>query len=116
MRPRFQADADLNHKIVLGLRRREPVIDFQDARQACLDGKSDSEVLLLAAAADRILVSHDRKTMPSQFKRFLKNHPSPGLIILAQDLEAGTAIGQLLLAWAASEAEEWANRIGFIPF
>ncbi len=94
MRPRFQADADLNRKIVLGLRRREPVIDFQDARQARLDGKSDSEVLLLAAAADRILVSNDR----------------------AQDLEADTAIDQLLLAWAASEAEEWANRTGFIPF
>jgi hypothetical protein len=30
MRPRFQADADFNQKIVLGLRRREPAIDFED--------------------------------------------------------------------------------------
>ena len=27
MRPRFQADADFNHKIVVGLRRREPAFD-----------------------------------------------------------------------------------------
>ena len=37
MRPRFQADADFNQKIVLGLRRREPVIDFEDeiGRASC---------------------------------------------------------------------------------
>ena len=28
MRPRFQADADFNQKIVLGLRRRERAVDF----------------------------------------------------------------------------------------
>jgi len=32
MRPRFQADADFNNKIVLGLRRREPAVEFEDAR------------------------------------------------------------------------------------
>jgi hypothetical protein len=31
MRPRFQADADFNHKVIRGLRRRETAIDFQDA-------------------------------------------------------------------------------------
>ena len=28
MRPRFRADADFNQKIVVGLRRREPSVDF----------------------------------------------------------------------------------------
>jgi hypothetical protein len=32
MRTRFLADADFNQKIVLGLRRREPAVDFEDAR------------------------------------------------------------------------------------
>jgi len=31
MRLRFQADADFNRRIVIGLRRREPAVDFQDA-------------------------------------------------------------------------------------
>jgi hypothetical protein len=31
MKPRFQADEDFNQKIVLGLRRREPGVDFEDA-------------------------------------------------------------------------------------
>ncbi|MEP7352090.1 MAG: hypothetical protein ABI824_02555 [Acidobacteriota bacterium] len=33
MRPRFQADADLNHKIVVGLRRRERSIDILSASE-----------------------------------------------------------------------------------
>lgn len=45
MRPRFQADADLNQKIVAGLRRREPTIDFRTAREGGLIGRPDPEVL-----------------------------------------------------------------------
>jgi hypothetical protein len=34
MKPRFQADADLNEIIVSALLRREPTIDFQTATAA----------------------------------------------------------------------------------
>ena len=33
MRPRFQADADFNNKIVTGLYRREPSVDFLNAQE-----------------------------------------------------------------------------------
>lgn len=33
MRPRFQADADFNQRIVVGLRRRDPAIDFRTASE-----------------------------------------------------------------------------------
>ena len=115
MRPRFLADADFNHKIVAGLRRREPAMDFQTAEQGGIIGRPDPDVLLIAARAGRILVSHDRKTMPSHFARFLERHSSPGLILVSQDLEVGEAIEDLLLIWAASEAEEWVATIGFLP-
>ncbi len=89
---RFLADADLNFKIVLGLRRKEPAIDFCDAKAACLVGLPDPQVLGLAAELKRVLVSHDRKTMPAHFMFFIENQSSPGLIILPQDLEIGRAI------------------------
>jgi Domain of unknown function (DUF5615) len=68
LRPRFQADADFNQKIVLGLRRREPVVDFEDARAGGVIGASDPDVLQKAADAGRILISHDRKTMPAHLR------------------------------------------------
>jgi hypothetical protein len=38
MQPRFQADEDLNAKIIAGLLRREPSIDFQTAEDANILG------------------------------------------------------------------------------
>lgn len=115
MRPRFQADADLNHKIVLGFRRREPAAEFLDAKQGGVTGISDSEILARTAMAGTILVSHDRKTMPRHFARFIKQRSNPGLIIVGQDTDIGSVIEDLLLIWAASEAGEWQNTIGFLP-
>ena len=115
MRPWFQADADFNQKIVLGLRRREPVVDFQDAPAGGVIGVLDPDVLHKAADLGRILISHDRKTMPAHFARFLDGRSSPGLIIVPQDLDIGLAIEDLLVIWAASDAEEWEDKVGFLP-
>ena len=115
MKPRFQADADLNQKIIAGLRRREPTIDFQTARQGDVIGRPDPEVLLIAARTGRILVSHDRQSMTGHFARFVETQPSPGLIVVSQDLDIGAAIEDLLLIWAASDSEEWQDKLGFVP-
>jgi hypothetical protein len=115
MRPRFQADADYNQKIVAGLRRREPAVDFQSAREGSVIGRPDPEVLIQAASQGRVLVSHDRQTMPRHFWRFIEKQRSPGLVIISQDLDIGRAIEELLLVWAASEPEEWENAVVFLP-
>jgi hypothetical protein len=112
---RFQADADLNEGIVTGLLRREPGIDFQTAVAAGLRGFSDQQVLELAAAQGRVVVSHDRKTMPPHFAEFIQRKSSPGLIILSQKTDLLAAIEDLLLIWVASEAEEWTDRLCTIP-
>ncbi len=115
MKPRFQADADFNQKIVVGLHRREPALDFQTARRGDVIGRPDQEVLAIAARAGRILVSHDRRSMPAHFARFIESQMSPGLIVLPQDLDLAAAIEDLLLIWAASDSDEWHNTIMYIP-
>ena len=76
MTVRFQADADLNAEIIAGVLRREPNIDFQTADAASLRRIPDPEVLALAAQEDRILVTHDRRTMPRHFAEFILHHIS----------------------------------------
>jgi len=115
MKPRFQADADFNLKIVVGLRRLEPSIDFLSAHEGGVIGVSDPEVLLIAANSGRILISHDRKTMPSHFVQFCETQSSPGLVIVAQDLDIGAAIDDLLMIWLATDAREWVDKLGFLP-
>ena len=53
--------------------------------------------------------------MPRHFTEFLKAGSSPGLIIVSEDVDVGAAIEDLLLIWTASEAEEWRDKIGFVP-
>ena len=70
MRIRFQADADLNQIILSAVLRREPAIDFQTAIAAEIRGVDDPGVLARAAKGGRVLVTHDRKTMPWHFAEF----------------------------------------------
>jgi hypothetical protein len=98
-----------------GLKRRERAVDFQDARAGGVIGVRDPEVLAKAAQSGRIVISHDRKTMVAHFVRFIENRSSPGLVIVPQDLDIGLAIEDLLVLGAASESEEWQNRVGYLP-
>ena len=115
MNVRYQADADLNQVIVTGVLRREPAIDFQTAFAAGLEGVKDPEVLAIAAQQERILVSHDRKTMPLEFAKFIIGNQSSGVLIVSRKLSIEVVIEELLLIWAASSAEEWVNRIAKLP-
>jgi hypothetical protein len=112
---RFQADADLNESIVKGLLRREPGIDFQTASAAALRNRTDFEVLSLAARGNRIVVSHDWRTMPRHFAEFTQQKQSAGLILVPQDMNILSAIEDLKLIWLASQAEDWINRIVRLP-
>jgi hypothetical protein len=80
-----------------------------------LSGKSDSEVLEIAASLQRVLVTHDRKTMPAALRAFAKQRQSSGVLIVPQSLPVVVAIEELLLVWAASDAEDWINMISPIP-
>ena len=91
-------------------------MDFMSANEADLEGVLDPEVLALAAAQDRILVSHDLQTMPRHFGNFLKSgNSSPGVLLVPQRLAVGAAIEELVLIWVATDAGEWQNRILRIP-
>jgi predicted nuclease of predicted toxin-antitoxin system len=113
---RFQADADLKQSIVSGVLRRQPVIDFKSANLADLEGKTDQQVLAIASQSGRVLVTHDRKTMPAEFGKFIESKASSGVVILSQRLAINEAIETLILIWEASTVEEWVNQIMSIPF
>jgi len=93
---RFQADADLNEDIVRGILRGKPEIDFQTANTAGLRLLSDLDVLTLAAREGRVWVSHDRRTMPHAFAKFVGSTTSPGLLIVSQKTGLLAAIDDLL--------------------
>src|SRR5712671_1330074 len=115
MRVKFQADGDLDGRILRGLRRAAPEIDIRTADDAGLAGLGDPEVLQIAADAGRILVSQDRRTMPAHFAQYLRDARSPGVIVLREATPIAVAIEELVLIWVGSTAEECINRLVWIP-
>jgi len=53
--------------------------------------------------------------MPGHFARYISGGPSPGVILLRAAIPIGTAIEELALIWNASDAEEWIDRLIWIP-
>jgi hypothetical protein len=77
--------------------RREPSLDCQTADEANLPRLREPEVLALAAQDRRILVTHDRRTMPRHFANFILHRSSPGVLSIAQTVGVRVAIEELLL-------------------
>jgi hypothetical protein len=94
---RFQADADLNHIIVLAVLRHEPAVDFQSAVAAGLGSLEDASVLRVAARDGRLLVSHDHRTMPRHFAERIAVDTSPALIVVPQHPPPAVVTEDLLL-------------------
>jgi len=114
---RFLADEDIDAGIVQGLRSREPAIDILDVKTAGLRGTKDPALLELADRLGRILIRYDRRTMTRHFRdRLHAGKSSPGVFVFPQQQSAiGEILEWLLLVWTASQAEEWRDRIVYLP-
>ena len=115
-RPRFLADHDLNEHIVVGIRRREPTIEFSRVRDLGMSDRPDAEILEYADQQKLIVVSHDVNTMPAAaYDRLAAGKTIAGLLLVQQTYPVGIIIENLFLIWSASEAEEWNNQVCFLP-
>lgn len=114
---RFQAGNDLKRIIVDATRRREPRIDFKTAQAARLDDLDDEAVLRLAASQSRILVSHDKRTMPGALARFINSgSTSPGvLLVIPQNAPIRDVVEAVISIWADDQAKDWENLVFKIP-
>ena len=115
MKIKFLADACFNLKIAAGVVRRHQSIDFLTSATVNLTGMPDVDVMALAANEQRVLVTHDTHTMSVTFSEFLNSRTSAGVLIIAQDLPIGPAINGMVRIWEEETAEDWQNRIAWLP-
>jgi len=115
VRLRFLADANFNQKIVAGLLLREPLIDFALPQEMIPERMKDPDVLDLARVSGRVVVSHDVTTMPGWFDLCVEERSCAGLILVPEKVPLRDVIEDLLLVWHLTEAEEWINRMEWLP-
>lgn len=113
---RLLADENLNSDIVRGLLLRQPDLDIVRVQDVGLAGTGDPDVLHWAAENDRIVLTHDRATMPDfADERVAAGKRMSGVFVLNDRLPVGRAIDEVLLLVECSEQGEWSGRTVYLP-
>jgi hypothetical protein len=109
-------DEDFDGGIQNGIRRRRPDFDLLRAQDAGLSGQVDPVVLAHAAQHNRIVISHDRRSMPRfAIDRIEAGQSMPGLFIVSRLLARRNVIQELLILIEDSRPEDWNSRIAYLP-
>ena len=110
------ADENFNQRILRGLRLRNSDLDLIVAQRAGLCGASDPDLLGWAAERGRIVLTHDRQTMPRFAQvRIRAGEPMPGLIIVSDTMPVGEAIDVLFVCIECGTPQDFENLVFFLP-
>lgn len=113
---RLLADENFNGDVIRGLRLRIPAIDLLRVQDLPIAGADDPSVLEWAAQNGRVLLTHDRTTMPVHaLSRLDSGKLMPGVFLLSDRLPVGQAISEIQVVYECSETEEWNELIVYLP-
>jgi hypothetical protein len=113
---RLLIDEDFNQRILRGLKRLQPGLDHALVQDAGLEGAADPLVLARAAELNRVLVTHDLKTMPKHaYARVQTGQAMAGVIAVPKRLSIGMAVEELHLIVECCEPSEFIDRVLFLP-
>ncbi len=113
---RLLIDQDFDHDILRGLARRIPELDVLTAHEVGLSNATDPELLAWAAGAGRIIITHDRRTMPVHAAhRVATGEKMRGVIVVPRRLPISRAIDDLEITVACSLEEEFENLVRYLP-
>jgi predicted nuclease of predicted toxin-antitoxin system len=113
---RLLSDENFNADVVRGLRLRHPNIDLLRIQDIGLRGMDDVRILAWAAENDRIVLTHDRATIPDYaYHRVAAGKPMAGVFVLDGRAPIGEMIQDILLLLACSEHAEWNGVVAYLP-
>jgi hypothetical protein len=113
---RLLTDENFNGDILRGLLLRNSELDIVRAQDANLEGEPDPRVLAWSADEDRIVLTHDRATMPDYaYQRVAAGQVMSGVFVVSDRFPVGQAIEQILLINECSEQAEWSGRVIYLP-
>jgi hypothetical protein len=113
---RLLSDENFDGNIVRGLFRRSPEIDLLRVQDVGLQQVSDPSILEWAAVEGRILLTHDRRTVPRfAFERVAEGKRMPGVFVVDDRMPIGQAIDELLLAVKYGHESDWNDLVTYFP-
>ena len=109
-------DENFDNHLIRYSRQELPNIDLVRVQDVGLRQASDSLILEWAANNERILLTHDIKTMPDfGYFRVSEGLSMSGILVVPEAVFYNEVIQHLLLILGASEADEWRDKVTFLP-
>ena len=117
-KPRFLLDEHIKRSIQRQLRRWNVAIEVLAIGDegAPPSGTADSDILRWIDANGYILVTENRRTMPTQLAaHFDAGGHIPGVLWVRPEVSLSEVVETLYLIWEASSAHEYVGQALFIP-
>jgi hypothetical protein len=113
---RLLSDENFNNDVVRGAFLRRDDLDLIRVQDVGLAGVEDPVVLAWADSHGRILLTHDRRTIPKHaYARVAAGQSFAGVFIVNDRAPVARVIDDLLLLADGTEQAEWVNRIEYLP-
>ena len=119
MKIRFLLDENVSPRVKAALLRLNSIIDVLRVGDPGTPPLStlDPEVLRFLEVSQRMLITFNRISMPAHLEaHWAAGGHIWGLFWVRSETSIGRLAEELNMFWEASEAEEWIDRIGWIPF
>ncbi len=118
MKIRFLLDENLSPRLKIALLRLNPTIDVLRVGEVGAPplGTLDPDILHYLSQTQRLLVTNNRRSMPDHLvEHWEKAGHISGLFWVRPKTSIGRLAQALFFVWDASEAEEWIDKIDWIP-
>ena len=118
MKIRFLLDENLSKQIKMAVLRLNPSIDILCVGdpKAPTFGTLDPEILNYLDLSQRLLVTDNRKSMPGHLElHWVEGKQIWGLVWVRPGTSIGKLAESIYLLWEIYEAQEWIDRVDWIP-
>lgn len=115
---RLLLDENFNNNILRGLLQRSRELDVIRAQDVpAIAGRDDATLLEWAAGENRILLTHDVRTITHYaYQRIRAGKHVPGIIEVNLDAPLGAVIEDILVVVGAGSADDVADKVIYLPF
>ncbi|MCI0638050.1 MAG: DUF5615 family PIN-like protein [Gemmataceae bacterium] len=113
---KLATDENFDGDILRGLLRRLSDLDVVRGQDTELAEASDPMILAWTATEARVLLTHDRDTIPNfAYTRVRAGEPMPGVFLVSDRMPNGQAVEELFLAVTCLAPGECSNQVIYFP-
>jgi hypothetical protein len=114
---RLLGDENVDGDLIDAIRLEHSSVDFIRVQDVGLRSAPDAEILEWATVNNRLLITHDARTMPrAVYERLLQGSKSSGVVMIPVPFSIRVIRDDLAALELASNYDEWMNQVIYLPF